>query len=131
MRPANRLAWVLLCATVALGGCQRLSEERKVSVSPMEPYRLDIDAPRYEQKLTVEVDAPGTPVLAYVVRTDDAEKAVLALQHEKEPENALAASKEKSEKVSLPATIPAGTAYSVLLRGVGATGDVTLRLKGQ
>jgi hypothetical protein len=131
MRPTTRLAWGLLCATVALGGCQRLNIERKVSLNGVEPYQLDVDAPQYEQKLTVEVDAPGTPVLAYVVKADDAEAASKALLQEKEPANVLASTKEKSEKVSLPATIPAKTGYSVLLRSVGAKGDVTLRIKGQ
>ena len=131
MRPANRLAWGLLCATVALGGCQRLNIERKVSLNAVEPYRLDVDAPQYEQKLTVEVDAPGTPVLAYVVKTEDAEGAFAALMREKEPANVLAGSKEKSEKVSITATIPPKTGYSVLVRSVGAKGEVTVRIKGQ
>jgi hypothetical protein len=131
MRPANRLAWGLLCATLALGGCQRLSIEQKVSLSGVEPKQLDIDAPRYEQTVTVEVDSPGTPVLAYVVKTEDAEAAFRALVKEKEPENALAATKEKSEKVSITATVPAKTAYSVLLRAVGGGGEATVRIKGQ
>ncbi len=131
MRPVTRLAWGLLCATVALGGCQRLNVEHKVTLNGIEPKQLDIDAPRYEQKVTVEVDSPGVPVFAYVVKTADAETAQRALDREKEPENALAGTKEKSEKVSLTATVPAGTAYSVLLRPTGGKAEATVRIKGQ
>jgi hypothetical protein len=131
MRPATRLAWGLLCAAFALGGCQRLSIEHKVALSGVEPKQLDVDAPRYEQKVTVEVDSPGVPVFVYVVKTEDAEEAFRALVKEKEPQNALAGTQEKSEKVSLTATIPPKTAYSVLLRGVGGLGEATIRIKGQ
>jgi hypothetical protein len=131
MRPATRLAWGLLCATFALGGCQRLNIEQKVTLSGIEPKQLDVDAPRYEQKVTVEVDSPGVPVFAYLVKTEDAEAAMRALEREKEPENVLAGTKEKSEKVSLTATIPAKTAYSVLLRPTGARAEATVRIKGQ
>jgi len=131
MRPANRLAWGLLCATFALGGCQRLNIEHKVALSGIETKQLDVDAPRYEQQITVEVDSPGVPVVVYVVKTEDAEAAYRAVMNEKEPEKALAATKEKSEKVSLTATIPPKTAYSVLLRGAGGTGEATVRIKGQ
>jgi hypothetical protein len=131
MRPATRLAWGLLCATLALGGCQRLSVEQKVSLDGAEPKQLDVEAPRYEQTVTVEVDSPSVPVLAYVVKTEDVEAAYRALVKGQEPENALAATKEKSAKVSITATIPAKTAYSVLLRAVGGGGEATLRIKGQ
>jgi hypothetical protein len=130
MRPANRLAWGLLCATVALGGCGGLSIEQKVTLNPVEPKQLDIDAPRSEQKVKVEVDAPGVPVLVYVVKTEDAEEAFKALIREKEPANTLAGTTEPSEKVSLTATIPAKTPFSVLLRGVGTKGEATVRIKG-
>ena len=131
MRPATRLAWGLLCATFALGGCQRLNVVQKVQLGGLEPKRLDVDAPRYEQKVTVEVESPGLPVVAYLVKTADAAAALQALEREKEPQDVLAGTKEKSEKVTLTATIPAGTAYSVLLRPTGGKGEATVQIKGQ
>jgi hypothetical protein len=120
----------LLCVTWALGGCQRLSVDQKVSLDGAEPKQLDIEAPRYDQKVTVEVESP-VPVLAYVVKTAEVEAAFRAVVSGKAPENALAATPEKSQKVSITADVPAGTAYSVLLRAVGGGGEATLRIKGK
>jgi hypothetical protein len=131
MRPTTRLAWSLLGLALLAGGCQKLEIEKKVTIVPLEPYRLDIDGPRYEQQVTVEVDSPDAPVLAYIVKEENVEAAMNALDREKEPTEVLAATKEKSEKVSLSATIPAKTAYTVLVRTAGMRAEATIRIKGR
>jgi hypothetical protein len=131
MRPAKRLAWGLLALALLAAGCQKLEIEKKVTLDPLEPYRLDVEGPRYEQQVTVEVDSPGVPVAAYVVKEENVEAVLSALDRNREPTDVLAGTKEKSEKVSLSATIPAKTSYTVLVRSVGKRSEATVRIKGR
>src|SRR4051812_35674684 len=104
---------VLVVALAGLPGCQRISQERKQTLGPGDVKSLLIDAPRYAQKIKVEVASPGVPVDAYVVFDEHAQKAQDALLGNQKPADVLAG-KEKVEKAELEASIPAGKAYAVI-----------------
>jgi hypothetical protein len=105
----------LLCGSILLAaGCKPLDLERTVEVDPGSSYSFMIDAPKRQQKITIAVKSPGAPVDVYVVAEKDreeAEKGLLVLQPVK---NALASS-EKVEDKTFEATIPAKTAFAIII----------------
>jgi hypothetical protein len=119
----------LLTAFVLLAGCQRLNYEKTLKVSPGEYPVIDFDAPRSEQKVTVQVTSPGVPISAYLVKESDKTAANEALDRAKAPA-ALLGSKEKAEDIQFEATVPARTGYTLLLRSNKAT-DVKIKVTGR
>jgi hypothetical protein len=108
----------LVCGLLLPAGCQRLNYEKEYAIDPFEVKTIIFDPPRYEQKVTVEVKSPGSPVSVYLVKGEDAAKGETALLNEKAPTGALAG-KDKSEDVNLEATIPAKTEYTLLVFNPG------------
>ena len=127
-----RLCLVLFLSAMPplLTGCQRLNDERTVSVSLGDPYSIEYSAPRYEQKVTIQVSSPGAPVSAYLVAEPDRQAAQLLLNQKKTPEKSLAG-KEKAEEFTLEATVPAKTAFVLLIRADKKEAQVRVKATGR
>jgi hypothetical protein len=124
----------LICALsvgmLALTGCQRLNVEKTVTIDPTAVYALIVPAPSYEQKVTVHISSPGVPVTAYLVRESEQAAAQAKLESEKTPASSFAG-KEKSEDITLEATIPAKTEYVLLIRSGSKKTEVKVKLTGR
>jgi predicted component of type VI protein secretion system len=122
---------LLLVLLLPLAGCQRLNFEKTYTVEPTAFQQIELSPPRYQQKLTVEVKSPDSPVSVYVIKLADKDRAEQALYKDKAPEGALA-SKEKSENVTVETTIPAGTEVAVLIKNVGKkSSQVSVKITGR
>jgi hypothetical protein len=131
MRLTTRTAQGLLVATLLLGGCQRLNEERTLSLPAADVQRLNCDPPKYEQKLTVTVTSSPGPVNAYLVLTEDADAGEEALNRGMQPKKVLA-SQEKGDNLSLEGTIPAGKGFTVLVsNATNKTTEAKVKIKGR
>jgi hypothetical protein len=108
------LACGLLTLVATLAGCQRLSYEKEHKLEGFAVKTIEFDAPRYEQKLALEVKSPGAPVSVYVVKKDVADKAETTIMSGKAPEGALGG-KDKTEDATVDVTVPANTAFTVIL----------------
>jgi hypothetical protein len=127
-----RVCLLLLLAAMMplLSGCQRLNDERTVHVTAGSVQPIEFDPPRYDQKLTVSVHSPGAPVTVYLVRQENSEAAQNRMYQGKAPEESLAG-KEKVEETTLEATVPAKTAFALLIRADKTTAEVHLKTTGR
>jgi len=130
MRCAARLASGLLIGLVLAPGCQRLNDERTVHLDPTEIHEMEFDPPRYEQKLTVTVQSSGFPVSAYLVRTEDKDPAITGLNKDQVLSSVLA-KQEKATDMTLSATIPAKTGFTLLLKAGTKGADVKVKTVGR
>jgi hypothetical protein len=115
---------------LALTGCQRLNDERTVHVPAAGFLGIEYSAPRYGQKLQIQIRSPGAPVSVYLVREEDREAAESQIAIEKAPASPLA-SKEKAEDINLEVEVPAKTAYAVLICAHKKDADVHVQVKGR
>jgi hypothetical protein len=115
---------------LALTGCQRVNEERTLSVELNDVKAVTIEAPKREQRLAVTATA-AVPIDVYVVLEKDRSAVEEALQKGARPDKLLA-SQLKVEQASLEATVPAQNEYSVLVRSTsGKKADVKLKITGK
>ncbi len=123
MNPRSLPTCGLLVGLLLAAGCQRLNYEKEIKISPAETQFVTPDAPRYQQKVTVEVHSPGAPLSVYLVKsegTENADKALKDLVDGKDPDKVLA-HQDRAEDVRLEATVPAKTVYTVVLYNPGKT----------
>jgi len=120
MRIAN---WATLAAAALLAlaaGCQRLNFSKTYDLGPLEVKELEFDAPAYAQRLTVTVTPTSSGVSAYLMKAADKDAVDRALQGDKEPAASLLlasrVSKGAAETYSFEATVPAKTAYTLLIK---------------
>lgn len=122
---------LLLTAMLPLtAGCQRLNDERTVTVPTGTIHSLEYSEPRSQQKVTIQIKSPGAPVTVYLVPKKDSEAAQNRLDQGKTPETPLAG-KEKVEEATLEATVPAKTAYVLLLRADKKKAEVHVKVTGR
>jgi hypothetical protein len=128
MRPTAILALLL-----AVAGCQRLNDERTVPLGPSQVHAVLYDAPRSDQKVSVTVSSPGAPVDAYLVLEKERQAVQDGLDRGQRPATAkVLAGKEKVEEASLEATVPAKSAFAVLLNSKSnKTADVKVKVTGR
>ena len=74
---------LLVSMLLALGGCQRLDDERTVPLEPTQVHTILFSAPRSDQQVSVTMNSPGAPVEVYVVLEQDREVAVQSLEQGK------------------------------------------------
>ncbi len=130
-RQARAVGMVLAVLVVNLSGCQRFHHEKTVTISPGEAHSFFVDAPKSEQKVTVEVDAQGTPVNVYVLFEEHENAIKQKVLAEKSPDPAqLLASKEKVTSDKLQVTVPGGKSFGVILGGATKQTQVKLKLSG-
>jgi hypothetical protein len=126
---------VLIAPALLVAGCQKLADERTVKVAPMDIYKISFSAPSYKQKVTATVAPEGAAVSAYLVKDSDVEAVEKALNAEKEPEGAPLlsgkVSKGDPETYTLEAEAPAGTAYTLILKGGAKQAEVKLKVVGR
>jgi hypothetical protein len=125
IRPCGLLLGLLV---VTATGCQRVNHEKTYTLEPGEMKSILFDAPRWEQKVTVQVSSPGTPVSVYLVPAADDEAARRAASR---GGSAVLAGKEKAEDISLEAAVPAKTAYAVVLEAHAKKAEAKLRVSGR
>jgi hypothetical protein len=115
MRRTVPQACCFLALLGLVSGCTKLNDERTVQVAPGDEHKLFIDPAKKEQRITVSVSSPGTPVNVSLLLENDPKKAL--------------DSKEKVEEATLNATIPADNKAVVLLTSAGArTANVKVKI---
>jgi hypothetical protein len=128
--PFRPLVYVLALGLLLGGGCRRqvLNDERTVLVQPGQLKSFPVDAPAWDEKVTVTVSSPGVPVGVYMVPGKVAEDAI---DSAKPPATSLAF-QEKAEQATIEATVPAKTAFAVVLHNAGANpAQVKMTIKGR
>jgi hypothetical protein len=130
MKTRFGLSFVFAAVLSSLSGCQRLNDERTVSVPLGTIQAIGYSAPRYEQKLTIQVNSPGAPVTVYLVREEDSNTAQNQLDGSKPPTAPLAG-KEKVEEATLEATVPAKTGFVLLIRADKKKAEVKVKVTGR
>jgi hypothetical protein len=131
MRAGMRHWRLLSLLLVIMAGCgQRLAVDKTVTVEPGEVKGAAIiDAPKAEQKIEVTYSSAESPINVYVILSGDAN--AVANQLEKGAPKDVVASKEKSKRDTLEATIPAGKEYGVYMSGALKKTEVMLKIKSQ
>jgi hypothetical protein len=125
-----RISLMFVLSALLLSGCQRLNDERTIKLMAGAIQAIDYGAPRYAQKLTVNVSSPGAPVTVYIVRQEDSEAAQNKLDASKAPSDPLAG-QEKAEEINLETTVPPNTAFTLLIRADKKTAEVRLKVTGR
>ena len=110
-------------------GCQKLSYEKTIKLKPGGIEALLITAPRTAQQVTAMVSSPGSAVEAFIVLEKDRPAVENSLQIEEKPTGPLA--QGRGEELTLSATIPAKSAYSIIVSGAQKTSEVKIKVTGQ
>ncbi|CAN5438669.1 hypothetical protein BH10PLA2_BH10PLA2_09750 [soil metagenome] len=128
MISVTRPVWVIVaCLVLTTAGCnRRLNFERSLTMGPGDVRSFSVEAPRVQQKVTITFSSSEVPVDVYVALEKDIEAASSALQNYKAPQGILA-SQMKARQGSVDVTIPARTAYGVIV--AGSTKDTTVQVK--
>jgi hypothetical protein len=128
----TRTVWLAIpVMALGLAGCNRpLHFDRTLSMGPGDVKSFSVDPPRREQKVTVSFKSTETPVDVYVLLDKDLEAASNAIQNFKAPQGVLA-SKMKSRDGSVEATIPAKTAFGVIVAGSNKDTSVDVKIAGK
>jgi hypothetical protein len=126
----TRWAWGLLALVTALAGCNKVADEKTVSIDGDEVKKLQIDPQKSDLKLTVTGQSADVPVNACVVLQEDEDASMLPLSQGKEPPKALASAVAKKD-FTLEATLPANKAGTVLLSGGGKKAEVKVKIVGR
>jgi hypothetical protein len=118
-------------------GCQKVTFNKTMSLQPGEVQQAaSISPPTYAQKVTVTITPKDGPVGAYLCKSSDDEAVRQALDQIKQEPAAglLLASKptgQAAEVVTLEASVPAKTGYSLWLRGGSKSTEVKIDLVGK
>lgn len=119
---------VLLVAVLLAGisGCQKLRFEKTYDLSAGVPHSLEFDPPAYQQRVTVTITPTAAGVSAYLCKESDAREVTKVLEAVKGEPRASAllgsrVSKGEAETYTFEATVPAKTAYTLLLKSLRAT----------
>jgi hypothetical protein len=130
-------SWLVALLLVTSAGCQKpLNYAKTFHIEPGDVQMFPIDAPRREQTIKVSASTSGVLVDVYVIADEDVGAAQQALQSLKKPAKVLGRSEMSSTKLDskpaptnvLETTIPAGTAFTVLITGAKKASEVTLEI---
>jgi hypothetical protein len=129
-RTGRRVPAWLAAALLLAAGCQKLHDERSVKLAPGDTKSFEIDAPRSEQKVTVEYTSSNGPVNVCVALLEDRQAAEEGVLADKKPDKALA-SKEKADSGTLEATVPAKKGFVVVIGGAKKETEVKVKTNGK
>jgi hypothetical protein len=116
-------------ALLVLAGCQRVNQQKTVTLGPREVVApFIVDAPSMSQSVTVTVNPNGTPIDAYIVLEKDQAAATKALESGQAPSSSLAGKQKLTGDTTLTATVPARSAYAVLLGNSSKEATVAVKL---
>jgi hypothetical protein len=126
----SQLRWIaalLACTLLSQAGCRKASYDKTHTLLPGEVQIISQDSARSDQKVTITITSPGTPVNAYLVREEDVPTAKECIVNGKTPPKVFD-SKEKAEEITLNAAIPARTGYALILSSAGKKAEARVRL---
>lgn len=131
MRLVLRTAFGLFLPALLLSGCQKVSEQKTVTVGPGGDVKapMILTAPSREQDVTLTVSS-NAPVDVYIAL----EKEVPGLDKGefKVPKNSLVSEKSVDKEKTLKAKVPAQSGYVVVVANNGSKeASVTLKLEGK
>jgi hypothetical protein len=125
---------LLLVAMAALPGCSKVNFEQSLTLDPGGIKIYNIDAPRGDQKVRVQVDS-REPIDIDVALESASAEAQLFLQRERKTAGkdsaapaGLLATKQGVTQGSVEASIPAGKGFTVLLSGAKKNTEVKLKV---
>jgi hypothetical protein len=117
---------------MASSGCGKFKHEATYSMDPGDIKLVNVDAPRGEQKVTVEISSPGAPVDVWLVLEDHYDAVSKKVNAGVHPDAAtVVASKVQLASGTLQGIIPAGKAYKVVITGARKKTDVTVKVTGE
>lgn len=129
---SSRLACTLLVLSLFAAGCQRLNIEKTYHLDPGSARTVEWDPPKYDQKVTVNVQAKGGPVTAYLVKTENLKEVAdrAPLGQEPRPGTTLDGAKDK-EAIEFTVDISKGTAVGLVVASKSTIADVTIKVTGR
>jgi hypothetical protein len=128
IRPA-RAAVIGFLVPLALAGCQsRLNDQRTINIDSGKDSFITLDAPRYDQTVSVTVSA-DVPVDVYLFLEKDQAEVDRDVTLGKQSSKVLAA-KEKVQNDSLEGKVPAKQKPVLMIRST-KSGTATLKIVGK
>jgi hypothetical protein len=129
---ATILTRLLLLSVTALAGCSKVNFEQTLTLEPGAIKMYEIDAPRSQQKVRVDVDS-AQPIDVDVALESDSAAVRQFLERERKADKGgtptgLLAGKQGVSQGSVEATIPAGKGFSVLLSGAKKKTEVKVKV---
>jgi hypothetical protein len=127
----RRPVWLGLAVMAGLAvGCQsRLNVERTYKLDVGTQQDLAIDAPRYDQRVSVSVKSDA-PVTVYVYLQKNRDAVVGALSKGKKPADVLATA-EQTQSAEIEAAIPAKEPAMVTIETGAKAANATVTIKGK
>jgi hypothetical protein len=119
---------VLAALLVGLAGCSKVNYKKTVSIDPGDTQFFEIPARDSEQKIHIDVTAPGVPVnvIAAEATLEEAQKIV---EMSKDVAKKLGGSDKPSESVSFDVTVPAKVTMTILVENPGRKDKASVTVK--
>jgi hypothetical protein len=130
MRWTNGLALGGLAAVLLTAGCQKLNFEKTQALGPGDVRSFEIDAPKRDQTVSIEVSSSAAPITVCVATEDRSSAVEQALVSGKKPEGTLA-HKEKVQNETIEVTAPAKKKFVVFLAEASKETQVSVKIKGK
>lgn len=126
------VACLALGLLVSASGCgQPINVDKEIQLNAYAHYpAILVEAPKYDQNITVEFTSSDAPVDVHVILGKD-ENAITEEFGRAKTTHKKVASKLQSKADTLSCTIPAGEDYGVYLTGAKKNTTVKLKLKGK
>jgi hypothetical protein len=119
-----------LIALLMVAGCQsKLNVDHTVQMESATLKSIEIDPPRYDQKMAVTIQSDN-PVTVYIYLQKDKAAVTDAIDKGKKPE-AVLTMKENVQNESLDVTVPAKQGAVVTLQTTSKPASVKLKLLGK
>jgi hypothetical protein len=125
-----RRTWLAVGLLTAVAGCQsRLNVDQTVQVAAGTSKDIEIDPPRYDQKMAVTVES-DTPINVYVYLQKDRAAFRDALDKGKKPDGILAA-KDNVASDTFEVTVPAKQGAVVTFDAMAKVATVKVKMVGK
>jgi hypothetical protein len=128
----RRLVLALGLCFLGLAGCQKVNQEKTVSLTAgAVEAPIILSAPRGEQKIRVSVTSAEPVDVDVVLEANRAGVNETLLSGKRPAADKVVASKAKARTDTISATIPAGKEYAIVLSGATKTTEVKLSVKSE
>ena len=124
-------ATAIFIMLVTLAGCQtKLKDSRTLDVEPASHNSVYVDAPKYDQKVTVDFTSSNGPVTVCVCLSSDEKKVVLSGNISPTNKMVLGCAQDTAMG-TIVVTAPANQEFAVLVFGMNKPTKVALKINGK
>ena len=126
----KRVTPIFIVLVVLIGCRTKLKDSRILDVAPADLVSVYVDAPKYDQKVTVEFSSSNGPVSVCVCVSSNERKVIASLDISTNNKMVLGSAQEAATG-TIEVTVPANQEFAVLVFGLSKPTKVALKINGK